>query len=79
MAESKQNTARFMLQKDDKIEILISCMLEYKTEMDFNTKDFNADKAKFYEGVRQRLAAIYKEDYSVFAVSSRKNCILSFS
>ena len=39
-------------------------MLKCKTEVDFNAKDFNADKVKFYEGVRQRLAAIYKEDLS---------------
>ena len=34
--------------------------------MDFNAKDFNADKVKFYESVRQRLAAIDKEDPSFF-------------
>ena len=55
-----------MWQRDDKIENLISCMLEYKAEMDFNAKDFNADKVKFYESARQRLAAIYKEDLSFF-------------
>ena len=49
MANSKQNTARFMWQKDDKIENLISCMLEYNAEMDFNANGFNADKVKFYE------------------------------
>ena len=41
-------------------------MLEYKAEMDFNAKDFNADKVKFYESAIQRLAAIYKEDLSFF-------------
>ena len=66
MAESKQNTARFMWQKEDKVENLISCILEYKAEMDFNAKDFNTDKVKFYEGVRQRLAAIYREELSFF-------------
>ena len=55
-----------MWQKDDKIENLTSCMLECKAEMDFDFKDFNADKVKFYEGVRQRLAALYKEDLSFF-------------
>ena len=49
MANSKQNTARFMWQKDDKIENLISCMLEYNAEMGFNANGFNADKDKFYE------------------------------
>ena len=49
MANSKQNTARFMWQKDDKIENLISCMLEYNSEMGFNANGFNADKDKFYE------------------------------
>ena len=60
--ESKQNTAHFMWQKDDKIENLFSCMLEYKAEIDFNAKDLNADKVKFYECVTQRLATIYKKD-----------------
>ena len=55
-----------MWQKDDKIENLISCMLECKAEMDCDFKDFNADKVKFYESVRQRLAALYKEDLSFF-------------
>ena len=50
-----------MWQNDDKLENLISCMLEYQAEIDFNAKDLNADKVKFYEGVRQRMAAIYKE------------------
>ena len=43
-------------------------MLEYKAEIDLNVKDFNADKAKFYESVRQRLAAIYMEDVSFFGI-----------
>ena len=34
--------------------------------MYFNAKDFNGNKFKFYEGVGQRLAAIYREDLSVF-------------
>ena len=38
-----------MWQKDDKIENLISCMLEYNSEMGFNANGFNADKDKFYE------------------------------
>ena len=58
MAESKQKNAQFMWQKVDRIENLTSCMLEYKAEMDFNAKDFNAEKVEFYAGVRQRLAAI---------------------
>ena len=57
MTESKQNTASFMWQKHGEIKNLIS---------DLNAKDFIADKVKFYEGVRQRLAAIYKEDLSIF-------------
>ena len=51
-----------MWQKNDKLENLISCMLEYKAEIDFNAKDLNADKVKFYERVRQRLAAVYKDN-----------------
>ena len=34
--------------------------------MDFNAKDVNADKVKFHEGARRRLAAIYKKDLSFF-------------
>ena len=41
-------------------------MLKYKAEMDFNAKDFSANKDKIYESVGQRLAVIYKEDLSFF-------------
>ena len=44
--------------------------------MDFNAKGFNADKVKFYEAVRQRLAAIYKKNLSFFG--TEKNASYPF-
>ena len=40
--------------------------LEYKAEINFIAKGFNADRGKFYESVRQKVAVIYKEHHSFF-------------
>ena len=61
---------RFRWEKEEKITNLIQNMLEYKTEMEFEGKDFCADKVKLYECLRQKMAKIYKHDKSSFGPST---------
>ena len=37
-------------------------MLIYKSEMEFDRRDFNADKVKLFEPVRQEMTKIYIHD-----------------
>ena len=76
--ESKE--IRFRWDKDDKISNLIQCLSNYKSQMEFSNKDFNADKTKQYEAVRKALASIYSHLPSCFGpveecedVSSEQN------
>ena len=78
--ESKE--VRFRWDKDDKIANLIQCLSNYKSQMEFSNKDFNADKTKQYEAVRKALACIYSHLPSCFGpveecedVSSEQNKI----
>ena len=48
------------------IENMLESLYEYKTQMDYQNADFNADKAKQYEAVRKILARKYAEDNSLF-------------
>ena len=41
-------------------------MLSCESEMEFEGKDFNADKVKLYESVRQKMAKIYVHELSSF-------------
>ena len=50
---------RFKWVKEERINNLMQCMLSYNSEMEFERKDFNADKVKLYESVRQKMAKIY--------------------
>ena len=43
------------------IEESISCLLEYKTEMVYQCKDFDADKPKLYIEIRIALAKLHPE------------------
>ena len=45
---------------------LLDGLLEYKTQMEFNNSDFNADKNKQYEAVRVISASKYTEDTNLF-------------
>ena len=38
----------------------------YKSEMEFEGKDFNADKVKLYQSVRQEMAKTYVHELSSF-------------
>ena len=48
------------------VEDMLESLYEYKTQMDYQNADFNADKAKQYEAVRKILARKYVEDNSLF-------------
>ena len=46
---------RFRWDKEQRINNLIQCMLSYKSEIEFEGKDYNADKVKLYDSVRQKI------------------------
>ena len=50
---------RFRWDKGDKVSNQIRCLGNYKSQMEFDNKDFNADKVKQYESIRVSLAKIY--------------------
>ena len=50
---------RFRWDKEEMINNFIQCMLSYTSEMEFEGKDFNTDKVKLYEYVKQKMAKIY--------------------
>ena len=57
---------RFQWNNGDKIENLIRCLANYKSKMDYQNSDFNADKVKQYEAVREAMARIYEEEPTFF-------------
>ena len=60
-ANRNASGARFQWSKGDKVENLIRCLANYKAKMEYNNSDFNADKVKQYEAVREAMARIYEE------------------
>jgi len=70
-------TKRFQWNKGDKIENLILCLANFKLQMEFKNIDFNADKVKQYEAVREAMARIYEEEPTFFGppvIYSREIC-----
>jgi len=63
-ATSKEK--RFRWDKDEKVNNLIRCLANYKSQCEYNNRDFNADKVKQYEAVRVAMARIYQKDPSQF-------------
>ena len=61
---------RFVWDKDEKVDNLICCFANYKSQMEFSNKDFNADKVKMYEEVRKSTVRIYVEKRSFFGQSA---------
>jgi len=57
---------RFQWNKGDKIENLIRCLANFKAQMEYKNVDFNADKVKQYEAVREAMARIYEEEPTFF-------------
>jgi hypothetical protein len=60
-----QATSKFKW-SEEMMQDLLGGLLEYKTQMEFNNFDFNADKNKQYEAVRAILASKYTEDTTLF-------------
>ena len=45
---------------------LIQCIANFKVRMEYNNKDFNADRVKLYEEVRKAMARLYNDNPSYF-------------
>ena len=56
----------FRWDKEERINNSIQFMLIYKSEMEFDRRDFNADKVKLFEPVRQEMTKIYIHDLLSF-------------
>ncbi|XP_046843506.1 uncharacterized protein LOC124437579 [Xenia sp. Carnegie-2017] len=61
---------RFRWDKDDKMENLIRCLANYKSQMEFQNMDFYADKVRLYEAIRVEMAKIYADDPTQFGPPS---------
>ena len=59
----------FQWNNGDKIKKLIRCLANYKSKMDYQNSDFNADKVKQYEAVREAIARMYEEEPTFFLLS----------
>jgi hypothetical protein len=57
---------------EEMVQDLLDGLLEYKTQMEFNNSDFNADKNKQHEAVRAILASKYAEDTTLFGPKNNK-------
>ena len=64
VAEDKKN--RFRWNQGEKVLNLIQCLGNYKSAMEYRNVDFNADKVKQYEAVRQAMAEIYSDRLDFF-------------
>jgi hypothetical protein len=77
-AASKEK--RFRWDKDEKVNNLIRCLANYKSQSEFNNCDFNANKVKQYEEVCVAMAKIYHKDPSQFGpVSVLSNPLIGVS
>ena len=65
-AKRKAQTTTKFKWSEEMVQDLLDGLLEYKTQMEFNNSDFNADKSKQYESVRVILASKYAEDTTLF-------------
>ncbi|XP_065640270.1 uncharacterized protein LOC136072834 [Hydra vulgaris] len=68
---------RFRWDKDNKISNLIQSLSNFKSQMEYNNKDFNADKSNQYESCRKALANIYCHEPSWFGPVCPYDNILS--
>ena len=62
----KAAVARFRWDKEDKVHNLIKCLASYKAVCMYEGKDFNADKPKLYECLREEMAQIYQDEPNYF-------------
>ena len=66
MAAACTKEKGFQWKKGDKIENLIHCLGNYKAQMEYKNIDFNSDKVKQYEAVREAMSRIYEEQPTFF-------------
>ena len=52
--------------KDEHIDNLISCLLNYKVKCEFDNIDFDADKHTQYTKIRDDMADIYRDEEDLF-------------
>ena len=52
--------------KDEHIDNLISCLLNYKVKCEFDNIDFDADKPTQYTEIRDDMANIYRDEEDLF-------------
>ena len=57
---------RLQWKKGNKIENLIRCLAIFKAKMEYNNSDFNADKVKQYEAVREAVGRINENELTLF-------------
>ena len=57
-------STRFQWDKEKKVENLIRCLANYKSEMEFSNKDFNVDKVHQCDEDRKGMTRIYKHQPS---------------
>ena len=68
--KAKDAKKRFRGDKDNKVENLIRCLANCKSQKEFQNSDFDADRVKQYESVRVALASIYATDPTLFGPPS---------
>ena len=56
---------RFIL-TNELVQDLLDALLDYKTRMEYNNSDFNADISKQYEAVGMKMALKYSDQPSLF-------------
>ena len=66
MAAASTKEKRFQWNNGDKIVNLIRCLGNYKAQMEYKNTDFNSDKLKKYEAVREAMARIYEGEPTFF-------------
>ena len=54
---------------------LLDFLLEYKTEMEYNNSDFNADNVQQYEAIRSKMAEKYSVKYQNFPAKLVRNSL----
>ena len=54
------------------IDHLIDCLLNYKSNMQYKSLDFDADKPMQYKELRIDMAAIYEQDISLYLAQLHK-------
>ena len=52
--------------RDEHIDNLIGCLLDYKIKCELDNVDFDADKPAQYNKIREAMADIYKEEEDLF-------------